>query len=293
LALLGAPCYSIYIVVPKSGLYERGLEALGNLSTRGKAKLTLLVVTAIVTILNAMCSYLVPLPEYPSPELICSHVKVGYLKAKKGTAQEQMTHSGSGVIVAQGVERTYILTVRHAVKAPKLSKDYVGRLVVWAKEDGAPIEARIEEVSDEIDAATISTPNIKGCTAKVSKRGPREGREVFVFGAPLPEFRTVVRRRIDGECASRRRSELHHRSKCFQLNSFIRHGFSGGGVFNSSGELVGICRALLPQDNDRGLCIPIKILEPMIDLCEQKTMSADHTKQSTSLSHLPPCGTSC
>lgn len=207
-----------------------------------------------------------PLPLEVPTEIIESHVVVGNVCIGQDGLSSMGTN-GAGVIIGHKKNRTYILTASHATYLQEPVIGYTFKLGVWIHETTNPIDTEIEELSlNGLDAAIISTKSINRRAAKISRRDPKRGERVFVFGSPLGEFREVRRRGVSEFGDERIRSKFRSYPTRFVLDGSIVHGFSGGGVFNRHKELVGMCHAVRPEENNRGVCIPIRTLADSIQL---------------------------
>jgi S1-C subfamily serine protease len=189
------------------------------------------------------------------------HVVVGNIRTtSKGTTR--LGIHGAGIVISHKNKRTYILTARHVVIDPENNLN----LGVWPYKNAFPLKAKVERIPENgTDAAIISTKAINHRVAEISRRNPAEGEKVLVLGAPDRSFRVIYRRRILKFESLRYYSRFRRRYMKFSLNGPIKPGFSGGGVYNSLGELVGICYARREKSNNQGVCIPIRALDDLLE----------------------------
>lgn len=124
---------------------------------------------------------------------------------------------GTGVVLTDHC----ILTAQHVIeKAAFIKAEQV---------DGTMVPLLVQKQSKDLDLAVLCTKQELKNVVKVAAHEPQQYEEVFVIGYPLgaSEFLTEGRWQkdnfISAECAP---------------------GNSGGGVFNSAGELVGIVDAI-------------------------------------------------
>ena len=166
--------------------------------------------------------------------------------------------SGSGVIVtADG----YILTNNHVVQ--DASKD--GILVEL--HDGAQYTAKLIGTDPTTDLAVIKVDGDGLSTAAIGKSEKTQvGQIVFAVGNPLGLTSTVTQGIISaigrGQLNLNRDAEGYGIEDFIQTDAAINPGNSGGGLFNLSGELIGINSAIATNtgyNQGYGFAIPIDL----------------------------------
>lgn len=196
---------------------------------------------------------------------------------------DKTVSSGSGTIVEidDGENDSnvfYIVTCHHVIDSKGSIKVYVPDLNYRYGEDekytfegtiGGDIDSRSQVslvggdmesdvavlrlyVEDEDVAATIVKAKIMD-----SKYAVEEGEEVFAIGNPTGELPGTVTTGIISYVLRTISVENIGSMQLYQIDVNIRHGSSGGGLFNSYGELIGITSA---GDDDEMIyyAVPIK-----------------------------------
>lgn len=243
---------------------ERSEPGGGGMGARLRQLTTTLLTIGLLS--SACALQRVPeLPNEPPEAVLEPHVIVGNIRIRKTGNISRGSH-GAGTVIGHKAGRTYILTARHTTEENEATADYSYKLGVWTHETAYPIEAQIERISRHgLDAAIISTKAIDHRVAKTSRRDPATGEQVFVLGSPSGSFRTIYRRRVLRYESGRFYRGLHYQLTTFLLDGPILPGFSGGGVFNSYEELVGICYARRTERQGQGVCIPIRALDELLE----------------------------
>lgn len=190
-----------------------------------------------------------------------SHVVVELTRTKCTPRTGEL--KGSGVVIGRNGKKTYILTASHATVSKNSKKGCNYELAIRPRKGQITVLAQIEKVSNEgLDATIISARNINNRITKIARGNPRKGTLVFAFGTPGKHFRKVVRRRVYG-CKGPHNCRFFYRVESITLDGYIRAGFSGGGLYNVDGKLVGMCRAA-EKKTKRGVCIPIRALRSLL-----------------------------
>lgn len=202
----------------------------------------------------------ISLPTEISDDLLHSHVAVN-AEATHLEEETYYTGRGSGITIADRAGRSYVLTALHAILPDEGSrrKGYTYTPRVW--EDQSTIsEAQVEAVGRfRLDAAVISyrpTGDPPPAVA-ISYRRPARREAVFIFGSPASAYRVTRRGRVAGAC-------YPASATCYELATPVQPGFSGGGIYNGYGKLIGMTVARRPGDNNEGIFIPATALWPII-----------------------------
>lgn len=169
---------------------------------------------------------------------------VGILKEAQApsgqTEAPRLSVRGSGVHIRDG----YIVTARHAVErdgggGPAIPKEIT---VLTAAMDELP--ARLTGVNAFLDIAVYRIGGNGAATlpaAAFADQEPDPGQEVFTVGYPLGWGPTVGFGRIGNPNTFLPTVE----TRLFQVDLAACSGNSGGGLFNASGEIVGIVHAII------------------------------------------------
>lgn len=167
---------------------------------------------------------------YPSVVVLKTFSSVPAKKAGKGMVSNKSL--GSGVVISETGDILTAAHVVHTVDAIHIEfadgEKVLGDVVASDPEADLAL-IRTRQVPDNLVVATLGDSN----QAKI-------GQQVLVIGAPLGlEYTLSV-----GYISSRRQpSDLKHvfkRGEFFQVDAAINQGNSGGPLFNSRGELIGI-----------------------------------------------------
>lgn len=161
--------------------------------------------------------------------------------------------SGSGFILS---EDGYIITNYHVVEYAE-SGDLPVRVVLH---DGTEYEARIVGMEDANDIAVLKidaaglTPVSLGDSDEL-----RVGEEVYAVGNPLGELEFSMSTghvsALDRQVSTQDAENI----SMFQLDAAVNSGNSGGPVYNSRGQVVGVVTAKYQQTGVEGLGFAIPI----------------------------------
>ncbi|MCI9312455.1 MAG: trypsin-like serine protease [Erysipelotrichaceae bacterium] len=187
-----------------------------------------------------------------------SVVEITTETAAKDSYFQQMvtTGAGSGVIISKD---GYIVTNHHVI-------DGANKITVRTK-DGSTYDAKLigkDSMSDlavlKIDAEGL-IPALFGSSDALSV-----GDEAIAIGNPLGELGGTVTRGIIS-ALDREITIDGQTMTLLQTDTAINKGNSGGGLFNSAGELVGIVNAKSSGTSVEGLgfAIPIDTAKPIIE----------------------------
>ncbi len=189
---------------------------------------------------------------------IISEVSTGsYWYGEPGTSTEKVG-SGSGVILTSD---GYIATCSHVVSGVGAN----GTIKVYLQ-DGSAYDAAIVGADDMTDLAILKIEAANLPAAAVGSSGEALiGDRVYAIGNPLGVLASSV---SDGIVSGLDRlvSVVGADMTLMQTDAAVNPGNSGGGLFNSAGELIGIVNAKATGENVEGIgfAIPIDSALPVI-----------------------------
>lgn len=165
-------------------------------------------------------------------------------------ATAQLVAIGSGVVISDGV----IVTNKHVLDYGKM----FGIQYNDTPYGGEYITAERYSVSTDLDIGFIKSPmNID--TIKIGNSDKVTiGQEVIAIGSPGGLKNQISEGKITGLSDD-------ESGKTIQVNSNIKDGSSGGGLFNMQGELIGIVKSSLTENEAYSFVIPINSIKPFID----------------------------
>ena len=208
-------------------------------------------------------------------------------------SEEVQYGSGSGVVVA----KNYVLTNYHVVEDASSLK------VVLNKEDGSEadlLDATVAAADSELDVAVLYVPDLQLEPVTLGDSDALQvGDYVFNIGNPLGFTNTVtagIISALNREVSTGSTTDRYGRTSSIvntmiQTDAAINSGNSGGGMFNTAGELVGI--PTLKYTGSRyssnatiesiGMCIPINDAKSVIEeaLSGNGNVPEDHGDDST------------
>ncbi len=162
--------------------------------------------------------------------------------------------SGSGVIVS---EDGLIVTAGHMV-------DRATKITVILN-DGRKFVATDFSKEDSVDLGLIKI-DVRGLSAAQVGNSDNEflGNSVFIIGSPFGKtyFNTVTAGIVSG---LKRDIAFFGEKLMIQVDSSAWPGNSGGGLFNSGGELVGILVGNMYRYDNMSLCAPSNIVKLLVD----------------------------
>ena len=192
---------------------------------------------------------------------IISEVSGGSYWYGTSGSSEQTTGSGSGVIITPD---GYIATCNHVVSG-------ASKIIVYLQ-DGTEYEASVVGADTMTDLAVIKIDATGLPAASVGSSGDALiGDTVYAIGNPLGALASSV---SDGIISGLDRLVTVEdvEMTLMQTNAAVNPGNSGGGLFNSRGELIGIVNAKATGENVEGIgfAIPLDsalpILSDLMDL---------------------------
>jgi len=169
---------------------------------------------------------------------------------------------GSGVILYRCGGETAILTNRHVVQGDE-SKD--GKIIsapnIIVNNEGKSVKPiRIVLAPDDLDLALIFVKEDIGPPARLAKDKPNIGARVVIVGSPLGIEDSVSRGIISNFI-----NDKEMPFEAIQTDAAMNPGNSGGGLFLTNGELIGITTFKLVLGlgfaEGMGYAIPVSVLQ--------------------------------
>lgn len=148
--------------------------------------------------------------------------------------------SGSSVCIQKTAKTTYFLTCYHVIN------DCNGQVKVYFGASGPLVDARLGAADKSMDLAMLEIDDCPVDTpvVRIATQDPRVGDELFTAGAPqgFPYLTTF------GHLSTPNSANIEG-CEVWILDMAVIGGNSGGGLFNSFGQLVGIVEAKVPGTN--------------------------------------------
>lgn len=196
----------------------------------------------------------------------CADTIVGIDVTVSGNGNMQATGSGSGVIITPD---GYILTCNHVVEGANKITVYVN--------DGMSYDATVIGADGQTDLAVLK---IEATNLPYTSFGDSDmlalGQPVIVIGNPLGVLLNSVSSGIISGLDREITLQDGQQMTLLQTDASVNSGNSGGGMFNSSGELIGIINAKNVAVGVEGLgfAIPSNLAKTIAsDLMEQGFIS--------------------
>ncbi len=193
---------------------------------------------------------------FQSPESIenAKQATVGILQhaadSSYQTIYSQFAIRGSGVHLGKG----YILTARHAVERQEGGKTKIPQTVYVITGGLTEFSARLVGINGFHDLALYRIESEKATNelsfVSFGKKEPQQSDEVFTVGYPLGWGPALA----FGRLGNPRTFLPTAQSRLMQVDLSACSGNSGGGLFNSNGDLVGLIHAIIQtetKENER------------------------------------------
>jgi len=177
--------------------------------------------------------------------------------------------AGSGFIYKKGPLNAYVLTNEHVLEGEK---------IIVTNSKGQETEGKVLGRDSYLDLAVIeiNTSSAPKALTFGDSTKTKVGDSVFAIGSPIG-------RRYQGSVSSGILSgkdrivptKINDKDewvmKALQFDASINSGNSGGPLFNSKGEVIGICTMKLIEEGIEGMsfALPIEDAEKYLDLLEQ------------------------
>lgn len=157
------------------------------------------------------------------------------------------TKQGSGAVLR---ERSLVVTNAHVVEGESA-------LTIKFK-DGRTVKGEVAIVDDEADLALIRIPPGDYATVALGDSDHvQPGQPVLAIGAPLGLEQTVT----SGEIAAER---ILDGVRFLQISVPISHGSSGGGLFDRSGNLIGVTTGSIENGQNLNFAVPASAVKRLL-----------------------------
>ena len=193
----------------------------------------------------------------------------GYGGNQQPSQREQLAGTGSGVVIS---EYGHILTNLHVVED-------ASRVTIFDGEK--ELDAQVVVYDEEKDIAVVLCPEIDLPAAQLGNSDKLQvGEWASVIGNPLGEdfFRSVtvgtvssLERSVAQSVQDKYGRKTTVENSMIQVDAAINSGNSGGGMFNTLGQLMGIPSLKYSASyyssasiDNIGMCIPINVAKPLI-----------------------------
>lgn len=157
----------------------------------------------------------------------------------------------------------YLLTARHVAEQDEAGRRVLAKQITVLTADLDEVSAVLVGVNAFLDLAVYRLPeNVSARLPNVSvaSNDPDPGEEVFTIGYPLGWGPAMAFGRIGNPGTFLPTVD----TRLFQIDLSVCAGNSGGGLFNTKGELIGIMHAMIQTTSDRGEqpCSPLAFASP-------------------------------
>lgn len=190
------------------------------------------------------------------------------------TYRENLSASGSGIIVARNDEELLIVTNQHVVSdADELLVTLIDNSQVQAKIKGMDAEMDLAVIAIDLEDLDNETMNTISIATLGDSDSLELGEQVIAIGNALGYGQSVT---VGYISALDREIELDDGSirSFIQTDAAINPGNSGGALLNAAGEVIGINSNKIGGSSIEGMgyAIPITTASPIIaDLMERRT----------------------
>lgn len=257
-----------------------GVNAIGNkaLGNQGVSKNTEIaaVVTSGGTKSTSSNSSVADMAEEVMPSIVSiTNTSVQTVRSWFQSYEQEVSGSGSGIIIGQDDDEIMIVTNNHVIEGAK-------ELTV-AFCDQTAVEATVKGADSIMDLAvlTVKTKDVDEATLKqikVAAMGSsdelRVGDAVFAIGNALGSGQSLTGGYIS---ALNREVDMEDKTMTLlQTDAAINPGNSGGALLNEKGEVIGINTVKYVDDTVEGMgyAIPITVAIPIInDLMNQEVIA--------------------
>ena len=157
----------------------------------------------------------------------------------------------------------YLLTARHVAEQDEAGRRALAKHITVLTADLDEVPATFVGVNAFLDLAVYRLPDAVSAhlpNVSVASNDPDPGEEVFTIGYPLGWGPALAFGRIGNPGTFLPTVD----TRLFQIDLSVCAGNSGGGLFNSKGELIGIMHAMIQTTSDRGEqpCSPLAFASP-------------------------------
>jgi serine protease Do len=197
----------------------------------------------------------------------------GIQEAKRATVgvlqpgEEAQRQGGKSHFVMRGtalhLRDGYLLTARHVAEQDESGRRALTKQITILTADLDEVSATLVGVNAFLDLAVYRLPDeMSGRlpTLPVASSDPDPGDEAFTIGYPLGWGPTIAFGRIGNPNTFLPTVD----TRLFQIDLSVCAGNSGGGLFNTKGELIGIMHAMIQTTSDRREqpCSPLAFASP-------------------------------
>ena len=197
----------------------------------------------------------------------------GIQQAKRATVgvlqpgEDSQRQGGKAHFVMRGtalhLRDGYLLTARHVAEQDEAGRRALAKQITVLTADLDEVSAALVGVNAFLDLAVYRLPeNVSARLPNVSvaSNDPDPGEEVFTIGYPLGWGPAMAFGRIGNPGTFLPTVD----TRLFQIDLSVCAGNSGGGLFNTKGELIGIMHAMIQTTSDRGEqpCSPLAFASP-------------------------------
>jgi S1-C subfamily serine protease len=161
----------------------------------------------------------------------------------KPSSGDSWTASGSGFFLS---EDGYVATNHHVIKDAKVIEVSIVRNGEW---EHHPAKVVLSDKQNDLSILKIEDSNFKNLPPipyNFTTRIQDTGSEVFTLGYPIAEIMGDEVKFTDGKISSK--SGIHGDATVYQISVPIQPGNSGGPLFDTKGNLVGITSSCLNRD---------------------------------------------
>ena len=185
-----------------------------------------------------------------------------------GHAYNIFGQTGDNVVTGTGIilsEDGYIITNFHVIEAAY----ELGAPVVILTYDGSEYEAETVGIETDSDIALLKieadglTPAVLGDSDEI-----RVGQTIYTVGNPIGELTYTMTGGIISALGRRITTDETVIVNMFQVDAAINNGNSGGPVFNTSGQVIGVVTAKYSQIGMEGLGFAIPINDAVRIVCD-------------------------
>ena len=174
--------------------------------------------------------------------------------------------SGSGVVI--GPER--LVTNCHVLRRAS---------AIVVKRDNTGHTAKLEHADVERDLCTLSVKNMNAPAVAIAPlSSAKVGAKIITIGAPRGLELTLS----DGLISSLRRDK-NDEIESIQISAPISPGSSGGGLFNTKGELLGLPTWLLRDSQNLNFAVPAEWINEVAVRSEAQLAKARERREQTTL----------
>lgn len=175
---------------------------------------------------------------FPPQNLIQSHSKVEILQEYNVVVYHEERANCSGTVIRSTSKETLVLTAAHCVVDNNKIAEYG-----YIEDNKNKYKVRIYKINQKKDLALLKTvvpgPILK--TAKFASKLPAVGEDVWVVGNPAGAIDSISKGVVSKIDVHKFETDL------MQIDVTAWYGSSGGGIFNTKFELIGVMTRFGPQ----------------------------------------------